>query len=50
MEVTLMEMLCARERRAQRQRTLLDRFGAAMICYTMNIAGPVKNSPQIRRG
>ena len=50
MEVTLMEMLDARENRVRRQRALLDRFGAAMICYTMNIAGPVKNSPRIRQG
>jgi len=50
MEVTLLEMLDARERRAKRQRELLGRFGQTMICFTMNIAGPVKNSPLISRG
>ena len=50
MEVTLLEMLEARERRANRQRVLLSAHGKAMVCFTMNIAGPVKNSPLIRRG
>lgn len=50
MEVTLLEMLEAREKRATRQRELLGVFGKTMICFTMNIAGPVKNSALIRRG
>ena len=50
MEVTLLEMLEARERRALRQRELLAQHGRTMVCFTMNIAGPVKNSPLIRRG
>ena len=50
MEVTLPEMLDARERRAIRQQTLLKEYGKTMICFTMNIAGPVKNSPLIYRG
>jgi len=50
MEVSLMEMLDARERRAQRQMQLLQQYGKTLICFTMNIAGPVKNSPLIRRG
>ena len=50
MEVTLMEMLEAREKRALRQQALLREFGRTLICFTMNIAGPVKNSPSIRRG
>ncbi|MGN0999612.1 MAG: triphosphoribosyl-dephospho-CoA synthase CitG [Faecousia sp.] len=50
MEVTLMQMLEAREKRAMRQQTLLRDYGKTMVCFTMNIAGPVKNSPQIRRG
>ncbi len=49
-EVTLEQMLEARERRVQRQRTLLDRYGQSLICLTMNVAGPVKNSLLIRRG
>ena len=50
MEVSLMEMLNAREQRAQRQTRLLTRYGKPLLCFTMNIAGPVKNSPLIRRG
>ena len=50
MEVTLLEMLDARERRANRQRELLCAHGKTMVCFTMNIAGPVKNNALIRRG
>ena len=50
MEVTLMELLDARERRAARQQALLRRFGVTLICFTMNIPGPEKDSPLIRRG
>ena len=50
MEVSLMEMLEARERRVLRQRELLEQYGKTLLCFTMNIAGPVKNSPLILRG
>ena len=50
MEVTLMEMLDARERRARRQTQLLAQYEKTMLCFTMNIAGPEKNSPLICRG
>ena len=49
MEVSLKEMLEAREKRAWRQRELL-KLGRTMICFTMNIAGPIKNSPLIGSG
>ena len=49
MEVSLMEMLEAREKRAWQQRELLRR-GRTMICFTMNIVGPIKNSPLIGSG
>ena len=49
-QVTLTEMLDARERRAFQQQKLLEKYGSPMICFTMNIAGPVKNSPRITRG
>lgn len=39
----------AREDRARRQRELLGRFSCPLICFTMNIPGPVKDSPLIRR-
>lgn len=50
MEVSLLEMLDARERRAEQQRKLLEAFQQTLVCFTMNIAGPVKNSPLIGRG
>jgi holo-ACP synthase / triphosphoribosyl-dephospho-CoA synthase len=49
MEVSLTEMLQAREERALRQQQLLGR-GQTMVCFTMNIAGPIKNSPLIEQG
>ena len=49
MEVSLTEMLEAREKRAWQQRELLRR-GRTMICFTMNTAGPIKNSPLIGSG
>lgn len=50
MEVSLMQMLDAREARARRQRELLAQYGTALICFTMNIPGPEKDSPLIRQG
>lgn len=41
-------MLLARDRRASRQAALLSRYGRPVISFTMNIAGPVKESPLIR--
>lgn len=49
-QVTLPEMLNARERRAFRQQKLLACYRSTMICFTMNIAGPVKNNALILRG
>lgn len=49
-EVTLQEVLDARDRRAETQRRLLALHGRPVISYTMNIPGPVKDSPLIRRG
>ena len=48
--VSLLEMLDARERRAQRQQQLQAQYRTTLVCFTMNIAGPVKSSPLIRRG
>ncbi len=48
--VTVLDMLEARDRRAFRQRELAVSHNAPLISFTMNIAGPVKNSPLIRRG
>ena len=49
-EVSLLEMLDARERRVHHQQQLLEQYHKPLICFTMNIAGPVKDSPLIRRG
>lgn len=48
--VTLTEMLNAREQRAFRQQELQKTYQSTLLCFTMNIAGPVKNSPLIRSG
>ena len=50
MIVSLPEMLDARERRANRQRELLEKFQKPLVSFTMNIAGPIKDTPLIRRG
>ena len=49
-QVTLTEMLDARERRAQTQQKLLAENKAPIISFTMNIAGPIKTSPLIQKG
>ena len=46
----LSQVLEARERRAFRQQALLARYRTPLVSFSMNIAGPVKNTPLIRRG
>ncbi len=46
----LSQLLQARENRAQRQRAYLEQYRLPLVCFTMNIAGPVKNSPLITKG
>lgn len=48
--VTLPEMLIARENRVHTQQTLLAQYHTPLVCFTMNIAGPIKNNALIRRG
>lgn len=50
MEVTLAQMLEAREARAFRQFQLNREFGKPIISFSMNIPGPIKDSTLIRRG
>ena len=50
MEVSLQEILSAREDRVRQQQRLLAEYGVPLICFTMNIPGPVKDTPLIRRG
>lgn len=48
--VTVMDMMQAREARAAMQRIMLERYpDAALVCLTMNVAGPVKTTPEIER-
>ena len=44
-EVTLKQILEARERRAALQRSTLAEYGGALLCFTLNLTGPVKRSP-----
>lgn len=48
-EVTLIQMLEAREKRVWEQQRLIREYGKPIVCFTMNIPGPVKDSPLIRR-
>lgn len=49
MEVTLLEILDSREKRVKVQKRILEHNPYPLICFTMNIAGPVKTSPTIVR-
>ncbi len=49
-EVTLQDILLAREQRAAKQQQFLKQYNCPLVCFTMNIAGPVKTSPLIERG
>ena len=49
MEVTLEEMLAARESRAFRQFRLIQEYGLPIVSFCLNIPGPVKDTPLIRR-
>ena len=48
-EVTLEKMLRTREERVIKQKELLSLHKCPLVCFTMNIAGPVKLSPLIER-
>ena len=50
MEVVLEQMLAAREARSMRQSALNHEYGLPIISFSMNIPGPIKDSPLIRRG
>lgn len=47
--VSLAEILEARERRSDLQKKLLASYSTTVISFTMNIAGPIKNTPLIER-
>ena len=48
-EVTLREVLRARDERARLQNELINTYRCPIVSFTMNIAGPVKDTPAIRR-
>ena len=48
-EVTIIEILDSREKRVQKQKELISRHNSPLICFTMNIAGPIKVTPLIKR-
>lgn len=50
MDVTLQEILDARERRVQTQNALLAEYQKPVICFTMNIPGPEKYNCKIAVG
>ncbi|MBQ9301101.1 MAG: triphosphoribosyl-dephospho-CoA synthase CitG [Clostridia bacterium] len=50
MNVTVLDMMEAREKRAARQRALLAEYGRTLLCFTMNIPGPEKLDPLIAQG
>lgn len=50
MEVTLAQMLEAREKRAALQVSLIRQWGMPIVSFSMNTPGPVKDTPLIRRG
>lgn len=50
MEATLQEILEARERRAERQKQLLAQYGKSLVCFTMNIPGPIKYDALVAEG
>lgn len=49
-QVTLEQMLSIREQRAEHQQQLLQKHGKTLVCFCMNIAGPVKTSWLIEMG
>lgn len=48
-EVTIQDILDARENRVARQKDMLCRYNFPLISFTMNIAGPIKNTPLVER-
>ena len=50
MDVSLEQMLEAREQRAFRQMGMIRTYHRPIVSFSMNIPGPIKDSPLIRRG
>ena len=50
MAASLLEILEAREQRVLRQKELLAQENLPLVCFTLNIPGPEKDSPLIQKG
>ncbi len=50
MNVTVQDMMNARDLRAQHQRDLLQKYAQTLLCFTMNIPGPEKDNSLFRQG
>ena len=50
MEVSLQDILNAREARVQKQQALLKQYQTPLLCFTMNIPGPEKFNADISVG
>ena len=48
-EITLEQIMQHRENRVSKQKELIDRFNCTVCTFTMNIAGPIKTNPDIRK-
>ena len=48
-KATLAQILASRDERVQLQQQFLQAYRCPLVCFTMNIAGPVKTSPAIER-
>lgn len=46
---TLQEILKSRDERVQYQEYLLEKFGSTIVSYKLNIPGPIKYSPLIKK-
>lgn len=47
--ITITDMMERREKRAGGQQLLIEKYHAPVISFCMNIPGPVKTTPEIRR-
>ena len=50
MEAALLEILNAREKRVQKQKSLLAQYNKPLLCFTMNIPGPEKLNDDVKIG
>lgn len=48
--VSVVDIAISREERVKKQKELLSLYKKTLICFTLNIAGEIKNSPLIMKG